>query len=77
MISQQTQQAQNKTISDWLFAVEQGGLSLPRFQRGEAWNYQTIFTAMKAVIDGLPLGSFLVLANQGDQKFVADRKSVV
>lgn len=55
-------QTENKPIEYWLDDIRRGVVRLPRFQRGEAWNYKHVENFLEAVIlHDRPIGVLLTL----------------
>ena len=58
-----------RPLSDWLTEVWQRRLVLPRFQRMEAWGPSQVKELLQSVVDGLPVGAFLLLEVSGKPEF--------
>jgi len=54
-------EARNRTLPDWVTRVRTRQVVLPRFQRMEAWGHREITDLLEAVINGLPVGSVLIM----------------
>ena len=54
-------EARNRCIRDWIARVRTRQLSLPRFQRVEAWGPRLIAAVLTNALRDLPIGSTLVL----------------
>jgi hypothetical protein len=64
-------EARNRTVKDWLTKVRTRQISLPRFQRFEAWGPSFVADLLTNVIRGLPLGSTLVLGVGDKPQFIS------
>jgi hypothetical protein len=58
-----------RPLSDWLTEVRQRRLALPRFQRMEAWGPSQVKELLQSLVDGLPVGAFLLLEVSGEPEF--------
>lgn len=47
-------EANDRELYKWLGKVQNREITLPRFQRGEAWDHSRICSLMNAIIKGLP-----------------------
>ena len=54
-IVEQSSKAQDRTLSVWYSAIEQGTIKLPRFQRMEAWDRNRIASLLhrSAIVSSL------------------------
>lgn len=69
-------EAHNRQLAEWLERTITGTLMLPRFQRKQAWNHQNVERFIWAMLQGRPLGVFLVLhVNPDDPPFTTKRIS--
>lgn len=70
-------EARTKTIEDWFSMVSQGQISLPRFQRHEAWKAAQIEGVLENVLrsPSLPIGALLTL-EIGDEELFHSRAIV-
>jgi hypothetical protein len=59
--------AHNRPITEWFDLIRTGKLTLPRFQRAEAWDHRKVATLANTILDGLPAGATLIL-NVGDHE---------
>lgn len=67
-------EAHNRQLGEWLERTINGNLMLPRFQRKEAWTYQNVERFIWAMLQGRPLGVFLVLhVNPDNPPFATKR----
>ncbi len=63
--------AHDRFLPDWFNRINSRQITLPRFQRHEAWKPSAVSDLLTTVLRGLPLGSALIL-NVGDrEKFVS------
>ena len=62
-------EANDRELYKWLGKVQNREITLPRFQRGEAWDHSRICSLMNAIIKGLPLGVTLILEVGDKPKF--------
>lgn len=69
-------EAHNRQLAEWLERTINGTLMLPRFQRKQAWNHQNVERFIWAMLQGRPLGVFLVLhVDPDDPPFATKRIS--
>lgn len=61
-------EANNRLLTDWLETTINGNLMLPRFQRKEAWKPKHVERFVSAMLQGRPLGVFLVLRVDPDNQ---------
>ena len=64
-----TVKAENRSLHDWFAIIRQGKLTLPRFQRREAWGEAEIVGLLNSIVGGLPAGAVLTLQVSGEEKF--------
>lgn len=64
-------EARNRSLPQWFSRIESKQLTLPRFQRHEAWAPQQIESLLETVIAGLPAGAVLVLEVAGREPFAS------
>lgn len=64
-------EARNRTVRDWFTRVRTGQITLPRFQRFEAWTHKDIAELLETVVRGLPCGATLVLEVGDKEQFVS------
>ena len=62
-------EARNRTLPQWLERIRSRQISLPRFQRFEAWNYQQVAGLIDTVLHELPAGAVLVLEVGDEEQF--------
>lgn len=67
-------EARTKTIEDWFSMIREGQLTLPRFQRFEAWRPNQIEGVLENILrePSLPIGALLVL-EVGDEELFHSR----
>lgn len=67
-------EARTKTVEDWFAMVRAGQLTLPRFQRFEAWRPNQIEGVLENIlrVPSLPIGALLVL-EVGDRELFHSR----
>lgn len=67
-------EARTKTVEDWFSMIREGQLSLPRFQRFEAWRPIQIEGVLENIlrVPSLPIGALLVL-EVGDKELFHSR----
>lgn len=63
-------EARDRTVETWFNRIRTGQLRLPRFQRHEAWDYDTVSAMLDSMLRGLPVGSTLVLEIGEREPFV-------
>lgn len=66
-----TVEARNRALPDWFTQIRSGQLRLPRFQRYESWNHNTISNLLETVVQGLPAGATLVLEVGDKEQFIS------
>ncbi len=54
-------EARNRQLPDWFQRIETHQITLPRFQRREAWGPTEIADLLRSVLHGLPVGAALTL----------------
>lgn len=62
-------QAFNRPLHDWFKLIDLGQLTLPRFQRFEAWSHNEVSNLLRSMLKGLPIGSALILRVDGPEQF--------
>ena len=69
-----TMEARTKTVEDWFSMIREGQLTLPRFQRFEAWRPVQIEGVLENILrdPSLPIGALLVL-EVGDKELFHSR----
>ena len=67
-------EARTKTVEDWFSMIREGQLTLPRFQRFEAWRPIQIEGVLENIlrVPSLPIGALLVL-EVGDKELFHSR----
>lgn len=63
--------ALNRTLPDWLTRIRTRQTVLPRFQRFEAWAHGDVAQLFNTILQGLPVGSLLVLEIGNDEPFIS------
>lgn len=66
-------EARNKSVQSWFSLIRDGLLTLPRFQRFEAWKPNQIEGVLENMLrePSLPIGALLILEVRGDELFVS------
>lgn len=64
-------EARNRQLPEWLSKINTGQIELPRFQRMESWGYREITDLLNAILQGLPIGSVLVMEIGDEKPFVS------
>lgn len=64
-------EARNRTLPEWFARIRSRQISLPRFQRHEAWTYQQVTGLLNTVLQGLPAGAVLVLEIGDEEPFIS------
>lgn len=62
-------EARNRPLPDWFQRIETHQITLPRFQRREAWGSTEIADLLRSVLHGLPVGAALTLEVGGTSQF--------
>jgi hypothetical protein len=62
-------QAYNRPLYKWFNLIELGQLTLPRFQRFEAWTHNEVSNLLRSMLRGLPTGAALILRVDGPEQF--------
>lgn len=63
--------AQNRSLPDWFTRIRTKQTVLPRFQRFEAWSYGNVTQLFNTILQGLPVGSLLVLEIGNEEPFIS------
>ena len=61
--------ARDRFLPDWFERIRTRQLTLPRFQRFEAWSHAEVAGLLTTVMRGLPSGAALILEVGGSEKF--------
>ena len=71
-------EARTKTVEDWFAIVRDGQITLPRFQRFEAWRPNQVEGVLENILrqPSLPIGALLVL-EVGDEELLYPARSLV
>ncbi|MDP3042429.1 MAG: DUF262 domain-containing protein [Candidatus Omnitrophota bacterium] len=64
-------QARNRILEDWYGKICRGEITLPRFQRHEAWDWRRISSLLNTITQNLPLGITLVLEVGEKEQFIS------
>ena len=66
-------EARTKTVEDWFAIVRDGQITLPRFQRFEAWRPNQVEGVLENILrqPSLPIGALLVLEVGDEELFVS------
>jgi hypothetical protein len=64
-------EARNRTLPDWLTRIRTRQITLPRFQRFEAWTHATVTALLNNVLRELPVGAVLILEVGDEEPFVS------
>jgi hypothetical protein len=64
-------EARNRKIEDWYGKIVRGEITLPRFQRYEAWDRRRICSLFNTITQNLPLGITLVLEVGEKEQFIS------
>lgn len=62
-------EASNRKLEDWFARIKLGQLTLPRFQRFEAWSHKEVISLLQSMLKDLPVGAVLVLKVDGQEQF--------
>lgn len=63
--------ARDRTIKEWFDRIEANQITLPRFQRFEAWGKSEISELLATVLRGLPAGATLILEVGNEEQFAS------
>ena len=63
--------AQNRSLPDWFTRIRTRQTVLPRFQRFEAWGHSNVTQMFNTILQGLPVGSVLVLEIGNEEPFIS------
>ena len=61
--------AHDRFLPDWFLRIKSRQITLPRFQRFEAWEYWKVAGLLTTVLRGLPAGATLILGVGDKEKF--------
>ncbi len=64
-------EARNRPLPDWFERIRTRQISLPRFQRHEAWGPHEVSALLTTVLRGLPAGATLILEVGDDLPFIS------
>ncbi len=63
--------ARNRPLPDWFTRIRTRQMTLPRFQRFEAWEHAKITQIFNTILQGLPVGAVLVLEVGNEEPFIS------
>ncbi len=63
--------ARNRPLPDWFTRIRTRQLTLPRFQRFEAWENSKITQVFNTILQDLPVGAVLVLEVGSEEPFIS------
>src|SRR6266566_1585616 len=63
--------ARNRPLPDWFTRIRTRQMTLPRFQRFEAWGQASITQIFNTILQGLPVGAVLVLEVGSEEPFIS------
>src|SRR5260221_6861568 len=66
---QQSSRAQDRTLGVWFHHIQHGMITLPRFQRLEAWDRGRDTNFLNYIVNNLPVGVTLALEVHGEEQF--------
>ena len=64
-------EARNRSLTDWFTRIRTRQITLPRFQRFEAWTHRNVAGLLDTVLRELPAGALLVLEVGDEEPFVS------
>jgi len=64
-------EAKNRLLPQWFARVQSHQTVLPRFQRFEAWGHANVTQLFNTLLQGLPVGSVLVLEVGDEEPFIS------
>lgn len=64
-------EAHNRFLPDWFSRIRTRQITLPRFQRFEAWEHSAVADLLTTVVRGLPSGTTLILEVGDAEKFIS------
>ncbi len=64
-------EARNRTLPDWFTKIRTRQISLPRFQRFEAWSYHQVTGLLNTVLQELPAGAVLIFEIGDAEPFIS------
>jgi hypothetical protein len=64
-------EARNRTLPNWFTRIRTRQITLPRFQRFEAWTHTQVTALLNTVLQGLPAGAVLTLEVGDTEAFVS------
>jgi len=63
--------AYDRFLTEWFNRVRGRQITLPRFQRFQAWSHYEVAGLLTTVLRGLPSGATLILQVGDEQKFMS------
>jgi hypothetical protein len=63
--------ARNRLLPEWFNRIRSRQITLPRFQRFEAWGHEEVSGLLTTVLRGLPSGATLILEVGDREKFIS------
>jgi len=60
-------ETQPRSLKMWFMAIAERRLVLPEFQRYEAWEPSKVVALLQSIVEGLPIGSVLILRSRGSE----------
>lgn len=63
--------ARNRSLPDWFTRIRTRQMTLPRFQRFEAWGYANVTQIFNTILQDLPVGAVLVLEVGNEEPFIS------
>ncbi len=63
--------AQNRSLPDWFTRIRTRQITLPRFQRFEAWGRTNVTQLFNTILQDLPIGALLVLEIGDEEPFIS------
>lgn len=64
-------EAHNRSITDWFTRIRTRQLTLPRFQRMEAWDHKAVADLLTTILRDLPAGAALILSVGDHEQFLS------
>lgn len=63
--------ARNRSLPDWFTRIRTRQITLPRFQRYEAWGHSNVTQIFNTILRELPVGALLVLEIGNEEPFIS------
>lgn len=64
-------EARNRLLPDWFARIRTRQITLPRFQRFEAWTHDRVTAVLNNILRELPIGSVLILEIGDNEPFIS------